>query len=106
MLLLQTRHLLIYYQRDVKFSFISSRMRFLIGNILHQQQMFCVGLKTRYYMIRQSFEFFIWNFKNLTFLHKRDADFKNNIDELGFILQLDLKSLYNLVPRVFQPSWR
>ena len=32
---------------------------------------------------------------------KCDAGFKNNIDELGFIFQFDLKSLYNLIPRVF-----
>ena len=32
-----------------------------------------------------------------------DAGFKN-IDELGFVFQLDLKSLYNLVAKVFLPS--
>ena len=67
----RTRRLLIYYQRDVKFSFIGSRIRFLIGNILHQQQMFGVGLRTRYCIIWWSFKPFIWNFKNLTFLRKR-----------------------------------
>ena len=30
-----------------------------------------------------------------------NAGFKNNIDELGFIFQFDLKSQYNLAARVF-----
>ena len=30
-----------------------------------------------------------------------DAGVENNIDELRFSLQLDLKALYNLVPCVF-----
>ena len=33
-----------------------------------------------------------------------DDGFKNNIDELGFTFQLDLKSLYNLAPKEFLPS--
>ena len=39
-LLIRTRRSLIHYQQDVKFNFIGSRIRFLTGNILHQQQMF------------------------------------------------------------------
>ena len=43
--------LLIYYQLDVKFSFIGSRIPFLIGNELHQQHMFWFSLRTRSYII-------------------------------------------------------
>ena len=66
----QTRRLLIHYQLDVKFSVIVSSIRFVIGNILHQQQVFWVGLRTRYCIIWWSFKPFIWNFKNLTVLRK------------------------------------
>ena len=69
-LLPRRRRFLIYYQQVIRFSFTGSRIRFLIGNILHQQQMFWVGLRTRYYIIWWSFKPFIWNFKKLTLLHK------------------------------------
>ena len=58
---------------------------------MHQQQMFGVGLRTRYYIIWCSFKPCIRNFMNLIFPRKcllvlnTMLEFDINIDELGFI---------------------